>query len=142
MHRLRCIITADCQLLFNQMYVKRDSSLPILFSSTSKKRLGAVLRSTSLMQHCGRRKLNCHCKLMASNSQRFYGRALPLWTLHADRGAVSITVPHWFDAPDPARLMSGRSPQLASAVSLQPSAASARLQNPTNRQYCSISKSK
>lgn len=110
MHRLRCIITSDCQLLFNQMYVKRDSSLPILFSSTSKKRLGAVLRSTSLMQHCGRRKLNCHCKLMASKSQRFYGRALPLWTLHADRGAVSITVPQWFDAPDPARLMSGRSP--------------------------------
>lgn len=65
----------------------------------------------------------------------FYCRALPLWTLHADRGAVSITVPQWFDASDPARLMSGRSPQLASVVSLQPSAASARLQNPTNRQY-------
>lgn len=54
---------------------------------------------------------------------------LPLWTPHADRGAVSITVPQRFDAPDPARLMSGRSPQLASVVSLQPSAPSAWFHN-------------
>lgn len=81
------------------------------------------------MQHCGRRKPNCHCKLMASQSQRFHSRVLPLWTPHADRGAVSITVPQRFDAPDPARLMSGRSPQPASVASLQPSAPSAWFQN-------------
>lgn len=133
MHRLRCIITADCQLLFNQMYVKRGSPLPIPFSSTWNKRLSTVLRWNSLMQHCGRRKLNCHCKLTASKSQRFYCIALPLRTLHADRSAVSITVPQWFDAPNPARLMSGCSSQLASVVSLQPSAASAT--PPTDNTY-------
>lgn len=36
MHRLRCIIRADCQLLFNQMYVKRDSSFPSLFPTHKK----------------------------------------------------------------------------------------------------------
>lgn len=36
MHRLRCIITADCQLLFNQMYVKRDSSLPSFIQAHKK----------------------------------------------------------------------------------------------------------
>lgn len=35
MHRLRCIITADFQLLFNQMYVKAAPS-PSLLSSTVK----------------------------------------------------------------------------------------------------------
>ena len=55
---------------------------------------------------------------MASRSQRFHLRVLPLWTLHADQGAVSIAVPQRFDAPDPARLMSGRSPQLASGCPL------------------------
>ncbi len=129
MHRLRCIITADCQLLFNQMYVKRDSSVPSFFFKHFKKRPSAAIRSTSLMQHCGRRKLNCHCKLTASKSHCFHFRVLPLQTPHGDRGAVSITVPRRFDAPDPARLMSGRSPQLASVVSLQPSALSARLPN-------------
>lgn len=70
------------------------------------------------MQHCVWPKPNCHCKLMASRSQRFHLRVLPLWTLHADQGAVSIAVPQRFDAPDPARLMSGRSPQLASGCPL------------------------
>lgn len=36
MHRPRCIITADCQLLFNQMYEKRDSSRPSLFKAYKK----------------------------------------------------------------------------------------------------------
>lgn len=88
------------------------------------------------MQHCGRRKPNCHCKLMASKSQCFHFRVLPLWVPHTDRGAVSITVPQRFDAPDLAGLMSGHSPQLASVVSLLPSAPSARLQNtPADNTY-------
>lgn len=37
MHRLRCIITADFQLLFNQMYVKAAPS-PSLFSRTVKEK--------------------------------------------------------------------------------------------------------
>lgn len=88
------------------------------------------------MQHCVRRKPNCHCKLMASKSQRFHLRVLPLWTLHTDQGAVSIAVPQRFDAPDPARLMSGRSPQPASVVSLVLSASTAWLRNtPTDNTY-------
>lgn len=62
------------------------------------------------MQHCGRWKLICHCKLMVTIKQRFYWGVLPLWTLHANRGAVSITVPQRFDAHVTARLMPGRPP--------------------------------
>ena len=111
MQRLRCIITADCQLLFNQMYVKRDTPLLFFLQAHKKKKLSSVWRLTSLMQHSGWPKPNCHCKLMASKSHGFHFRVLLLWTPHADWGPVSITVPQRFGAPDPAMLMSGRSPR-------------------------------
>lgn len=54
---------------------------------------------------------------------------------HADWGAVSITVQQRFDAPDPAGLLTGRSPQLACVVSLLLGAPSARLQNTPKEKY-------
>lgn len=43
MQRLRCIITADCQLLFNQMYVKRDTPL-LSFLHAHKKEVELSLK--------------------------------------------------------------------------------------------------
>lgn len=43
MQRLRCIITADCQLLFNQMYVKRDTPL-LSFLHAHKKEVEPSLK--------------------------------------------------------------------------------------------------
>ena len=106
MHRLRCIITADCQLLFNQMYVKRDRSFFSLFHTrTLKEGRAGLLRSTSLMQHCGRWKPNCQRKLKPSKTQGFHSRVLPFCMPY--EGAVSITAPQSFDALDLAWLMSG-----------------------------------
>ena len=92
MRRLRCPITAERQLLFNQMCVKRD---------VWGEKVSAVLRSSSLLQHWGRPKLNCQYKLTVGSIGE-----LPLWTLQADGGPVSITVPQRLDPADPAGLPS------------------------------------
>lgn len=114
MHRLRCIITADFQLLFNQMYVKAAPS-PSLLSSTVKKKKKAERRIKVDLSYAAL------WWMKAKVSQQINGIQQPLLPLRSASSldsplrpgcwaAVSIIVPQWFDAPIQPRLMSGLPP--------------------------------
>lgn len=79
MHGLRCIITADCQLLFNQMYVKRDSSLLSFLEHIKQKKVGrvGVLRIKVDLSYAALRPRKAKLSVQINGIQK---PALPFWS--------------------------------------------------------------
>lgn len=99
---------------------------PLKRLKKQRRTLSAELRSTSLMQHCGGWKLECHCKLMASNSL-----VLPLRSASSldSRPRLPCCLHYCTTAVWCTRSCRGLcrvSPQLASVMSLQPHSSSSQ----------------
>lgn len=104
MHRLRprCIITTDYQLLFNQMYEKRDCFLPSLLQAHKKK--GKEQSSIKVdLSYAAPWPMKTKLPLQINDirkSQGFHVRVPPLWTPHRDRGhclhyCATEVLMHW-----------------------------------------------
>ena len=116
MHRLRCIITAECQLLFNQIYVQRPRC-PLLFFQHIKEEAEQCIKVALSYAALWPMKATLSLQINGIREPALLFQRASSMDVAPDQGAVSIAAPLRFDAPDPAGLMSGHSPQLAPVVS-------------------------
>lgn len=138
MHRLWCIITADCQLLFNQMYGKLDSSLPSFLQAHKK----ASERSNKVdLSYAAPWSTKAELSLQINGTQK---PALPiaecfLSGCRAQTRALSPRLCHrGFDARIQPGSRQAGSPQLASAASPSAERSLSTTPGASNRLYLKI----